>query len=149
MKVVLDANVFASGVLGLTRFENTPGELLRRWLDDDFELLMSGHLLAEVKKTLVKPHFSLRIALPERQRALAILDQRSKLVEIAETVEGVATHPEDDLVLATAVSGKVDILVTGDRQLQSLGQFRGIPITPRHDMLDTCLHSGLAAAGTP
>jgi uncharacterized protein len=44
----------------------------------------------------------------------------------------VATHPEDDLVLAAAVSAEAGYLVTGDRQLQQLGRFRGVDIvSPR------------------
>lgn len=58
----------------------------------------------------------------------------SDLVSVAITVEvrEVATHPEDDLILATAVSAHADYLVTGDRQLQALGIFRGVTIvSPR------------------
>jgi predicted nucleic acid-binding protein len=49
-------------------------------------------------------------------------------VEISIFVEGAATHPEDDLTLATAVSAAADILVTGDRQLRKLGSFQGVTI---------------------
>ena len=48
------------------------------------------------------------------------------------TVHGIATHPEDDLILSTAVSAQADYLVTGDRDLQALGSFRGVTIvSPR------------------
>jgi predicted nucleic acid-binding protein len=47
-------------------------------------------------------------------------------------VQGVASHPEDDLILATAVSAQADYLVTGDRQLLALGEYQGAQIvTPR------------------
>jgi predicted nucleic acid-binding protein len=47
-------------------------------------------------------------------------------------VQGVASHPEDDLILATAVSAQADYLVTGDRQLLALGRYQGVEIvTPR------------------
>ncbi len=36
---------------------------------------------------------------------------------ITETVHNIATHIEDDLILATAVSAKADYLVTGDGPL--------------------------------
>jgi predicted nucleic acid-binding protein len=51
-------------------------------------------------------------------------------------VQGVASHPEDGLVLATAVSAKADYLVTGDSQLQRLGQFEGEAIVPPRTFLD-------------
>jgi uncharacterized protein len=47
-------------------------------------------------------------------------------------VSGVATHPEDDLILAAAVAGGVSYLVTGDRKLQAVGTFQRISIlSPR------------------
>lgn len=50
-------------------------------------------------------------------------------------VEGVATHPEDDLVLATAVAAKVRYLVTGDKKLQRLRRYRGMTILSPRDFL--------------
>jgi uncharacterized protein len=114
MRVVFDANVFASGILGLALFKSTPGELLHRWFEGEFEVLTSGFLLAETQKALEKPHFTRRIAPSERQRLLAILERRSVRVTITDKLFDVASHPEDDLVLATALSGKADVLVTGD-----------------------------------
>jgi predicted nucleic acid-binding protein len=52
----------------------------------------------------------------------------ASIVKIAELVEGVATHPEDDLILATALSGQVDYLVTLDQQLLRLGSYGGVQI---------------------
>ncbi len=46
-----------------------------------------------------------------------------------------ATHPEDDLVLATAVSAAADYLVTGDKQLQRLGGYHGVAIVSPRDFL--------------
>lgn len=55
---------------------------------------------------------------------------------MAAVVAGVATHPEDDLVLATAISGSADYLVTGDRQLRQLGSFQGVVIVSPRTFLD-------------
>ena len=40
-------------------------------------------------------------------------------------VAGVATHPEDDAILATALSVQVPYLVTGDRPLLTRGAYGG------------------------
>jgi uncharacterized protein len=52
-------------------------------------------------------------------------------------VSGVASHPEDDLILATAASGAADYLVTGDRQLLALGTFYEVRIVSARQFLDT------------
>jgi predicted nucleic acid-binding protein len=57
------------------------------------------------------------------------------VVLITVAVDGVATHPEDDLVQATAVSGQVDYLVTLDRQLLRLCTFVGVRIVTTREFL--------------
>ncbi len=47
---------------------------------------------------------------------------------ISVSVINVATHPEDDLVLAIAVSAVADYLVTGRRGLQAVGRYRAVTI---------------------
>jgi predicted nucleic acid-binding protein len=47
-------------------------------------------------------------------------------------VIGIAPTLADDLVLATAVSGEADCLITGDRQFRAINTFRGVKfLTPR------------------
>lgn len=63
---------------------------------------------------------------------------RSAAIVTALTVEvtGVATHPEDDLILATAVAGDATYLVTGDCKLRAVGTFRGVSILSPREFLD-------------
>lgn len=61
------------------------------------------------------------------------------LVTPADDVHGVAEDDEDDLVLATAVAANADYLVTGDKYLLRIGEFRGIPIVFPREFLDLML----------
>ena len=69
----------------------------------------------------------------------AVLDtnvlRRAQIVHISSEVEGVATHPEDDAILATALSASADFLVTGGRDLLDLANFRGIQNKSPRDFL--------------
>ena len=49
---------------------------------------------------------------------------------------GVATHPEDDQILATAVSAQAEYLVTGDKKLQQLGAYQGVRVFAPRAFLD-------------
>jgi uncharacterized protein len=77
-------------------------------------------------------------------RIAAFLTSDPVRIPLTVSVSGVATHPEDDMILATALSAQADYLVTGDRQLQALGEFRGVRIvSPRQFVMVLERPSGL------
>ena len=82
----------------------------------------------ELRRTLAHPYFAKFLNEQQRRRVITLLQRRALSASITAQVAGVATHPEDDLILATAVSARVDYLVTGDRKLQELGSFQGVTI---------------------
>lgn len=123
---MLDANVFASDVLGLHCVESAPGEVIRRWRARAFTGVTSEHLISEVVRTLGEPFFSARVPAAESSSAILALQHGAIVTPITLHVSGIATHPEDDVVLATAISGNAGLLVTGDRQLQELGTRQGV-----------------------
>lgn len=132
IRAVLDANVLVSGIA----FPNSVQSIiLDRWVARSFELLISEHVRAEVINSLHKPYFVARLTgTMEDDLREPLL--RASVVTLSATVVGVASHPEDDLVLATALSGDADVLVTGDKQLLKLGSFEGIPIVDSRAFLD-------------
>jgi predicted nucleic acid-binding protein len=70
------------------------------------------------------------------------------LVDVTHNVHGVASHWQDDLVLAAAVSGNADFLVTRDKEFRRVGEYSGVKIrTPSEFLieLDAALDSGKTA----
>jgi predicted nucleic acid-binding protein len=66
------------------------------------------------------------------EQYMEYLRDMAEIVEVTDVISGAATHHEDDWILATAVLGAVDFLVTGDKQLLALNNYRGVSIvTPR------------------
>lgn len=142
MIAVCDANVLASGFLGFTRHDSTPGEILRRWRAEQFTLVYSERLLQELERTFSKPYFQQRRSPAQHQAALSLLVTYATLTDLTLPVNDVAPDPDDDHVLAAAISAKADYLVTGDRPLQSVGTYEDVQIvSPRHflDILDQSL----------
>jgi putative PIN family toxin of toxin-antitoxin system len=119
IRAVLDANVLVSGVISLSQPSSVPGEVLRRSLASEFAAITSDHILAEVERTLDKEFFRQILTDADRQDAVKAPREQLDIVQIIVPEPGVATHPEDDLVLATALSADCSYLVTGDRQLQN------------------------------
>lgn len=100
-------------------------------------MVHSAHILEELKRVLVLPWFAARLNDSERKLALAELDAFSELIEITAFVAGVTGHWQDDLVLAAAVSGDTDYLVTRDKEFRRVDEYEGVKIrTPAEFLAD-------------
>jgi putative PIN family toxin of toxin-antitoxin system len=135
IRAVLDTNTIASGAARFRDGTSPPVMILQAWILGRFEMLISEALLKEVISTLSKPYFVMHVDPEVHVATLAALRDEATVVALTAVVSGVATHSEDDLVLATAVSAAADYLVTGDRQLQKLGQYLGVAIISPRDFL--------------
>lgn len=134
MIVVLDTNVLASGTVTAN---TAPGQILDYWRAGRFKLAVSEHIIDELKQTFNKPYFQKHVSTAHITNIIDLLQNETFVVSITAKVQGVATHPEDDLVLATAVSAKADYLVTGDGpMLRKVGRsYKGINLVTPNDFL--------------
>lgn len=73
--------------------------------------------MEEAVRALTKTYFGNRLDGQYTSDMLAKIRTAAVIEEPAENVLGIATHWQDDLVLATALSGDADYLVTGDKEL--------------------------------
>ena len=137
IRAVLDTNVLASGALGLTGGVTSPALLLHQWRAGRFKLIISDYIEEELRKTLAQPYFKRRIPSEDRELFLILLSKFAEHVAIRHRVTGVATHPEDDPILATALSARADYFVTGDLRLQRrVSSFEGIPLVLATEFLN-------------
>lgn len=102
--------------------------MIQAWEDGRFRLIVSQPLIDEVNRNLIRLHLGGRVSQADLASLSLLLQMNVETTPLTVAVQGVATHPEDDLILATAISAGADCLVTGDRQLLALGTFRGIDI---------------------
>jgi putative PIN family toxin of toxin-antitoxin system len=130
MRVVLDANVLVSGIVSA---QGAPGRILNAWREERFQLLTSTAILAEVARVLrypkiVKYHGWADAEIDSFLQTLASLSIRTpgKL-----TLSVIAEDPADNRYLECAVEGSADYVVSGDRDLLTLGTYQGIAlVTP-------------------
>ncbi|HEX9435679.1 MAG TPA: putative toxin-antitoxin system toxin component, PIN family [Candidatus Limnocylindria bacterium] len=128
MRVLLDTNVIISSVL----FGGIPNDTLRRGLAGEFELVTGRALLDELERTLRE-----RFGFPPEAASFARGDLELASELVAPTrIDAISRDPGDDIVLAIARAGRVDFIVTGDRDLLSLGRYEGIPIVTPRELVD-------------
>jgi putative PIN family toxin of toxin-antitoxin system len=144
ISAVFDTNIIVSGTIVAG---GIPDQLLQAARAGRFTLVTSHVIVAEVVRALSRDRVrrKYRIAGDDIERVRQLLEQELASTPITVRVVGVATHPDDDLILATAVSARADYLVTGDAQLQRLGTYQGVAIvSPRRSL--EILHSGASSA---
>lgn len=127
MKLVLDTNVLLAAVLapGLCR------ELVRKHIHAH-ELCCSLGLLEEFTDKLRHK----RVVEPDIVPLFIAYRQRVSLVVAAPLSAPVCRDPVDDLVLATALSGHADVIISGDKDLLVLKVYQGIPILSPRQFLE-------------
>lgn len=123
MRIVFDTNVVVSGVVaaGLCR------EIVEIHLPDHTPVL-SPPMWDELVEVFATK-FGLAV---DELPLLALYRRLSVWVEPAVLEPSICRDPDDDWVLATALDGKAEAIVTGDEDLLVLGEHAGIPIlSPR------------------
>ena len=129
MRVLLDANILISYLLN--RREDSPiTRVVEAGILGEFTLLLPEALMKEFSaKVSDKPYLAKRITTSEMKQFAAILSAHSETIPIIrETIPAVARDPKDDYLLAYAVVGKADFLVTGDEDLLELQHVQGVHI---------------------
>ena len=134
ISAVLDTNILASGTVTAS---TPPGQVIDAWRNGQFILVTSKHILAELERTLQKPYFQTYLTKTQVSDFIELLQSESLVIPLTVNVENVATHPEDDLTLSTAISAKTDYLVTGDKPLiNKIGPvYQGIKVVTANDFL--------------
>jgi uncharacterized protein len=79
---------------------------------------------------------------------LAAVAEAADTVDPAERVTVLADEP-DNRVLEAAAAGRADLIVTGDKAMQELGSFRGIPIISAARFVTRLQQQGLTGPPSP
>jgi len=131
IRAVLDTNQYVSMAL---KPGGTADQLLAAWRDERFVLVLSPQILEEIVRVLRYPRLRrlVRLTTAEVDRLLESLLIDAELTPGHLAVHVITRDPSDNMVLACAVEGRADYIVSGDRDLLTLESYEEIPIvTPR------------------
>jgi putative PIN family toxin of toxin-antitoxin system len=129
VRIVLDINVLVSAAIA----RGGPAHALMYLVPAaELQVVISDGMLATLSGVLARPKFARHIGSEARQAFNDLVERISVVVTPDPGVQGIAEDAEDDGVLGTAVAGNAEYLVTGDRWLLEIGEYRGVTIvTPR------------------
>jgi putative PIN family toxin of toxin-antitoxin system len=127
MRALLDTNVLVSTAI---KPEGKPARIFQR-AGDRFELVCSEYILAELADVLARPHIQKHykdLVAPERREQFLTLVRSLAVMVVIQTRLDVVSDEADNQVLASAVDGQADFLVSGDPHLLSLLRYAGCKI---------------------
>ena len=102
-------------------------------------MLTSPAVIAELRAVLQYPHIRKKYTLSDNEieQTITLLEHDALLVTGEAKVAGsVPDDPKDEMVLACAVDGGADVIVSGDHHLLDLESYRDIPIMTPRQFLD-------------
>ena len=135
IKVVLDTNVLVSALIRTGK----PRALLFEIVRGNAQLILSRGILQELAEVAADDKIRKYVEEEDVTRFLRIIGSTAKIVTIKSRFKVVKKDPSDDLFLRTAYDGGADYIVSGDKHLLSLKEFKGIKILTVNEALDLLL----------
>jgi putative PIN family toxin of toxin-antitoxin system len=119
MKVLLDTNIFLSGLISP---DGVPGQIVQAWREAKFEIVLSEYVLEEIGRVLCYPKIKSRLKWDQKkiEQFLFLLKMKSVLIEPLGIEANVSRDKKDNPILSCFLASKADYLVTGDKDILSL-----------------------------
>lgn len=133
MKIVCDTNVLISGVL----FGGHSREILRLASRGVLINFLSPDILREVDNVLRRPKFGLR---PNHVLGIITLFKDTfEIVIPSIQVQAIQSDPEDNHVIEAALTAQAEFIISGDKHLLKLREWRGIHLTSPAQFMETII----------
>jgi uncharacterized protein len=140
-RVVLDSTVLISAFL---RPGGLSDELLTLAVQYEFELVLAPEIILETWRKLVtsgRIRARYRYSDERAHRFCRGLLRTAELVRDLPPIAGLVRDPGDDMILACALKGQADSIVTRDKDLLSLVEHQGIAMITPEDFRQQIRHS--------
>lgn len=133
LKVVLDTNVFVSGVF----FSGPPYQILKAWQSGEFELVVSQEILVEYRRVA-------EILSDERPQVdlnpiLTFVIEHAKVYQPVVLKESICEDSDDDKFFACALASGSKVIVSGDKHLLKVSGYEGIEVLKPREFVDKYL----------
>lgn len=133
MKIVVDTNVFVSGVF----FSGPPFEVLDAWRRNKVTLVISPDILSEYQRT--GDALGEKFPGVDLEPWIELLVLKAKLVNAPPLPDRVCTDPDDDMFLACAIASRTKLIVSGDKHLLAVSGYQGVTVLKPRAFVDRYL----------
>ncbi|MHB1349350.1 MAG: putative toxin-antitoxin system toxin component, PIN family [Desulfobulbaceae bacterium] len=126
MKIVLDTNVFISGIF----FGGPPSQILQSWRKSQIQIVLTEQILEEYQRVgneLSTKYFSINI-----EPIIELFTIFGDFVETKGITETICEDPDDNKFIECAIASQSKLIVSGDKHLLKISGYKDIEVlTPR------------------
>ena len=133
MRVVLDTNVFVSGIF----FTGPPYQILKAWQQQKIDIVVSAPILEEYRRVGKKLADQFRGV--DLKPVLELVVATAVIVEPVDLPEPVCDDRDDDKFIACAIAAQAQYIVSGDKYLLRVSGYQGVEIVTPRQFLDNQL----------
>ena len=114
--VVVDTNIIINGLINQHGYSH---QLILQWKAGNFSLVITKQLKEEYQVVLSRRKFSEKYGLskPEIASIMRRINKESLLMNFQQVLPINVRDKKDEIIIATAMGGNADYLVTGDKDL--------------------------------
>ena len=133
MKIILDTNVFISGVF----FGGPPYQILDAWRNRKVDIVLTEEIFDEYQR--VARELSRQFRKIDISTFLDLITVNAIWVEAPQLPFNVSTDPDDDKFLSCALASKTKIIVSGDKHLLAVSGYKRIEVLKPRSFIERYL----------
>ena len=130
MRVVADSNIFISSFF----WGRNPRKIMERTIDGEDKLFVCKEILQETAAVMARSKFS--VSSEHIARFIRSIEEVAYHIVLNGIVQQVCRDSEDDKILECALLANADYIVTGDNDLLTIKEFRGVKIVTTSEYLN-------------
>ncbi len=133
MKIILDTNVFISGIF----FSGPPSQILKAWQNSRLQIVLSQEILNEyqrVAESLVAKFPAIDIL-----QIIELMTIHGQLIDVEGFDVSVCDDPDDNKFMECAIVGNSKIIISGDKHLLKVSGYQGIKVLKPREFVDSYL----------
>jgi len=129
MRVVLDTNIFVSGI----HWAGDSEKVLRKWFHHEFDLVSSVAIIEEMTRILSS--FKIPMETEDILWWRTLVLERSIIIEPVNKLNIVKEDPGDNKFIEAALEGKANYIITQDNHLLKIKKYKSIKIVSPSEFL--------------
>lgn len=133
MKIVLDTNVFISGIF----FGGPPSEILKTWRKSKVSIVLTEQILLEYQR--VGEELSARYPSINISPIIELFTIFGEFVETKGISESICEDPDDNKFIECAIASHSKLIISGDKHLLKISGYKEIEVLKPHEFIDNYL----------